>query len=135
MLLEWGDKLNAYLEQKMTEFLKGIYSTFGAPYPTVSLIIVTLITAAIGFGTWKYAENLYQNDVGKSSLNNEQNLLKDTNTGIENKRPAMINIRNSKDVSITNNVGIGNMDMINADNVEGLHADKNKLVNPDDAKK
>lgn len=50
-------------------------------------------------------------------------------------RPVAIKIKGGKNITIKNNVGIGDMDLIDAENVENLDADKNILITPNDTRK
>ena len=50
-------------------------------------------------------------------------------------RPTGINIIGGKNITVRENVCNGNMDCINAENVENLDVDKNILITPKDAEK
>ena len=45
------------------EWLKALYGTFGAKYPTASLLVVTILGALIAFAIWTLAAHQYQRDV------------------------------------------------------------------------
>jgi hypothetical protein len=54
---------------------------------------------------------------------------------VERQRSVAIKIVGGKNITIKNHVGIGTMDLIDAENVENLDADNNILINPNDQNK
>jgi hypothetical protein len=53
----------------------------------------------------------------------------------DKQRPTAIKITGGKNITIKGNVGVGDMDLLDAENVENLDVDKNVLISPEDAKK
>ena len=71
----------------------------------------------------------------KQTQRDEANNKPSSSQSNERQRPVAIKIVGGKNITIKNNVGIGDMDLIDAENVENLDADKNILINPNDPKK
>jgi len=64
-----------------------------------------------------------------------QNNKQSSQTSTEKQRPTAIKITGGKNITVRGNVGVGNMDLLDAENVENLDVDKNVLITPKDAKK
>jgi len=72
---------------------------------------------------------------GTAPAPREEAAGKSSSMSNERQRPVAIKIKGGKNITIKNNVGIGNMDLIDAENVENLDADKNILITPNDTTK
>jgi hypothetical protein len=141
----------------MMDLLKTLYGEIGAPYPILSLVIAAILGAALFGGGWwligkQYSKERSSIAQGVSShpsggVKTPPSALGDmaqpstpqpsgsSQTSNGSQRPTAIRIEGGKNITIKNNVGIGDMDLIDAKNVENLDADNNILINPDDAKK
>ena len=53
----------------------------------------------------------------------------------DKQRPIAIKITGGKNITIKGNVGVGNMDLLDAENVENLDVDNNVLIFPEESKK
>lgn len=54
--------------------------------------------------------------------------------GKEKKRPVAIKIKGGSNITVKNNTGIGDMDLLHAEDVHSLDADGNVLVTPENNK-
>ncbi len=109
------------------DLLKTLYGVIGAPHPTLTLVIAALVGASLFGGGWWLIGKQYDKEVGKQSSAVQERQ--------ERQRPTAIKIKGGKNITIKNNVALGDMDLIDAENVENLDADKNILITPVDKKK
>lgn len=72
---------------------------------------------------------------GSAPTTAEEMTDRSRNSSNEKQRPTAIKIRGGKNITIRGNVGIGDMDLLDVENVENMDADKNILITPKDAEK
>lgn len=108
------------------DLLKTLYGEIGAPFPIFSLIVASIVGATFFGGSWWLIGKQYNKEVGTQPSTIQVEL--------EKQRPTAIKIIGGKNITLTNNVGIGDMDLIHAENVENLDAGGNILINPTDIK-
>jgi len=106
-----------------------VYGKWFINYPILGYAVVCSIGALIMAILWTWGIDKY-NEKLLNTPEKQPAAIKSQDNDL--KKPTMIKIKNSKNIKVEGNIGVGDMKLLDAEKVENLDAKNNILINPKD---